>query len=88
MHQKKPGKKEWKKIKVEINGMGIEKTDTSKRGIFLVFIFFLILIFLTPKTFCIGVQPINNFVVVSGEHRRDSAIRIHVSVLPQAFFEE
>ena len=88
MHQKKPGEKEWKKIKVEINGMGIEKTDTSKGGIFFLIFIFLILIFLTPKTFCTGVQPINNFVVVSGEHQRDSAIHIHVSILPQAFFEE
>ena len=29
-------------------------------------------------------QPINNVVIVSGEQRRDSAIHIHVSILPQA----
>ena len=32
--------------------------------------------------FCIGVYPINNVVVVSGEQQRDSAIHIHVSILP------
>ena len=39
--------------------------------------------FLTPKTFCTGVQPISNVVIVSGEQGRDSAIDIHVSILPQ-----
>ena len=33
--------------------------------------------------FCIGVQPINNAVVVSGEEQRVSAIRAHTSILPQ-----
>ena len=33
-------------------------------------------------SFCIGLQPINSIVVVSGEQRRDSATRIHVSILP------
>ena len=33
--------------------------------------------------FCIGVCPIDSFMVVSGEQRRDSAVRIHVSILPQ-----
>ena len=33
--------------------------------------------------FYIGVQPINNVVIVSGEQRRDSAIHIYVSILPQ-----
>ena len=38
----------------------------------------------TPSfLFCFEVQPINNVVVVSGEQRRDSAIHIHVSILPQ-----
>ena len=32
---------------------------------------------------CFGVQPINNVVIVSGEQRRDSAIHIRVSLLPQ-----
>ena len=31
----------------------------------------------------IGVQPINNVVIVSGEEQRDSAIHIHVSIFPQ-----
>ena len=39
-------------------------------------------IFLTSKAFCIGVYPINN-VIVSGKQWRDSAIHIHVSILPQ-----
>ena len=33
--------------------------------------------------FCIRVQLINNAVIVSGEQWRDSAIPIHVSILPQ-----
>ena len=33
--------------------------------------------------FCIGVWPINNVVIVSGEQRRDSAMHIRVSILPQ-----
>ena len=32
--------------------------------------------------FCIGVQLINNAVMVSGEWQRDSAVPIHVSILP------
>ena len=43
--------------------------------------------FSSPKTlnflFCIGVQLINNVVVVSGEQQRDSAIHIHVPIFPQ-----
>ena len=42
------------------------------------FYFFLIL-----KAFCIGVWPINSVVVVLGKQRRDSAIHIHGSILPQ-----
>ena len=34
--------------------------------------------------FFIGVQLINNVVIVSGEQGRDSAIQIHVSILPQS----
>ena len=34
-------------------------------------------------SFCIGVQPINNVVIVSGEQQRDSAEHNHVSILPQ-----
>ena len=33
--------------------------------------------------FCIGVEPINDVVMVSGEQLRSSAIQIHVSILPQ-----
>ena len=33
--------------------------------------------------FCIGVFPVNNAVIVPGEQRRDSAIHIHISTLPQ-----
>ena len=51
--------------------------------IFLIYYFF-ISNFLTPKSFYIGVQMINNVLVVSGEQRKDSAIHIHVSILPQA----
>ena len=32
--------------------------------------------------FCIGIEPINNVVVVSGEQQRVIAIKIHVSFLP------
>ena len=39
--------------------------------------------FLLNFLFCIGVEPINNFVTVSGEQLRDSAIHMHVSILPQ-----
>ena len=34
--------------------------------------------------FCIGVWPINNVVIVSDELQRDSAIHIHVSILPRS----
>ena len=50
-----------------------EKEDYLK-----IFIFCFLLNFL----FCIGVQPINNAVTVSGEQRRDSATHMRVSVLP------
>ena len=36
-----------------------------------------VLLFFYFKLFCIGLQPINNVVVVSGEQQRDSAICIH-----------
>ena len=39
--------------------------------------------FLKNFLFCIGVQPINNVMIVSGVQQRDSAIHIHISVLPQ-----
>ena len=47
------------------------------------FFFFSFFFFLTSKAFCIGVYPINNVVIVSGKQWRDSAIHIHVSILPQ-----
>ena len=34
-------------------------------------------------SFCIGIQPINNVVIVSGEKQRDSAIHIHAFILSQ-----
>ena len=34
-------------------------------------------------SFCIGVQPINNAVIVSGGQQRGSAKRNHVPILPQ-----
>ena len=33
--------------------------------------------------FRIGIQPTHNIVIVSGGQQRDSAIRVHVSILPQ-----
>ena len=51
----------------------------SELSILLIFAFYC---FLTPKTFCIRVQSINNIVTVSGKLRRDSAIHIHVSICP------
>ena len=39
--------------------------------------------FLKSFVFCIGVQLINNAVIVSGGQQRDSAIHIHVFILPQ-----
>ena len=46
-------------------------------------IFNFIFYFLTPKAFCIGVYPVNNIVIISGEQWRESAIHICVSILPQ-----
>ena len=44
----------------------------------------LIFFFLTLNLFCFGVQALlYNVVIVSGGQQRDSAIHIHVSVLPQ-----
>ena len=45
----------------------VQQSDT------VIYVFFL---------FYIGVEPINNVVVVSGEQQKDSAMRIHVSILP------
>ena len=47
------------------------------------FLKILFLFYFTPKTFCIGVKPINNVVIVSGGQQRDSATHTHVSILPQ-----
>ena len=33
--------------------------------------------------FYIGVEPINNVVIVAGAHQSNSAVHTHVSVLPQ-----
>ena len=51
--------------------------------VFLVSILYLISNNFLNFLFCIGVQLINNAVIVSGEQQRDSAIHIHVSILPQ-----
>ena len=48
--------------------------------------YFLPVVFLNIESFfffCIGVQPVNSVVMVSGEQWRDSAIHIHASILPQ-----
>ena len=36
--------------------------------------------------FCIGIQPINNVVIVLGEQQRDSSIHTHISILFQTPF--
>jgi len=38
--------------------------------------------FLKTFLFCIGVQTINNVVIVSGKQQRDSAIHIQALILP------
>ena len=40
--------------------------------------------FFKTSSFFIGVQSVNNVVVVSGEQWRDSAIQKHVSIFPQS----
>ena len=46
--------------------------------------FYLILLFLFLNfLFCIWVYPINNVVIVSDEQQKDSALHVHVSILPQ-----
>ena len=48
----------------------------------------LLFFFLIKKNnflFCIEVELINNVVMVSGEQERDSAILIHVSILPHTY---
>ena len=41
--------------------------------------------FLLGFLFCIEVELINNVVMVSGEQERDSAILIHVTILPHTY---
>ena len=45
--------------------------------------FFVVMYILLNWLFCDGVKPVNNVVMVSGGRQRYSAIRIHVSILPQ-----
>ena len=52
-----------------------------QRFLYLYFIPFYSFIF--NFLFCIGLQPINNVVRVSVEQKKDSAIHIHISILPQ-----
>ena len=40
-------------------------------------------VFYLNFVFYIGVSPMNNIVIVSGKQQRDSAIHMHVSILPQ-----
>ena len=47
------------------------------------FIFLNFLIFFFTFLFYIEVKQINNVVIASGGQQRDSAIHIHVSILPQ-----
>ena len=42
-------------------------------------------VFFLNFLFCIGLLPMNNAVIFSDEQRRDSAIHIHVSILPRPF---
>ena len=72
---------------INCNCYGDQKGKTSKQASMLPFfnikkiLFFIYFKFL----FCIGVQTINN-VIVLGEMQRDSTIHIHVSILPQTPF--
>ena len=36
-----------------------------------------------PELVYIGVQSVNNIVIISGRQQRDSTIGIHASILPQ-----
>ena len=42
-----------------------------------------ILFFYFNFLFCVGVYPINNVMIISGEQWRDSIIHVHVSIPPQ-----
>ena len=57
--------------------------EEGKIPVSIFFFIYLIFIFLTSKTFCIGVQLINYVVIISGQQWRDSAIHINGSILPQ-----
>ena len=60
------------------NSKALTYTPSFTKQATLLYYFFFFFNFL----FYIGIQPINNIVIVSGEHQRDSAICIHVSILP------
>ena len=40
-------------------------------------------LFIMNFLYCIGVQPVNNVVIASGEQQMESAKHIYVSILPQ-----
>ena len=63
-------------LKSEVNELLIIHYKTNLQMINTIFLLFYFLL-------CIGAQPINNVVIVSGEQLRDSVIHIHVSILPQ-----
>ena len=57
----------------------------SLHASFPVFIFYF---YFLNFLFYIGVQPVNNVMIVSGGEQRDPAIRIHVCILPQTLHFE
>ena len=59
----------------ECGVLAVGPSGKSLRGTFYLFIFLNFLIF-------IGIELINNVVIVSGEQGRDSVIHTHVSILP------
>ena len=61
--------------------------ELSKDDLSLKFLYYYFLLFFNVlnKTLFIEVKPINNVVIVSGGQQRDSAIHIHVSILPRLF---
>ena len=44
---------------------------------FILYVMYFFFFFFFTFLFCIGLQPVNNAVVVSGKQQRDSAICIH-----------
>ena len=58
--------------------------ELSKDDLSLKFLYYYFLLFFNVlnKTLFIEVKPINNVVIVSGGQQRDSAMHIHVSILP------